>query len=580
MHIANVQPNTQAWLDLRKNYDTASEAPAALGHSKYTSRTDLMKQKATGLTEEIDGYKQRLFDRGHESEAQARPLAEAIIGSDLYPVTATLDFVGLKLLASLDGATMDEEILFEHKLWSESLAADVRSGTLAPHYTIQMDQQLLVSGAKKCLFMVSDGTPEKMAWCWYESTPDKFDALLAGWKQFHADLAEYTPAAKTVAAVAAPVESLPAVSVRLDGQLVVASNLPEFGVALRAFIERIPAKPSTDQEFADCESACKALKKAEDALEASETHALAQMTDVEQMRRAVADLRTLARATRLASEKMVTARKDAIRLEIVANANAALREHIIALNARIGRQYMPAILADFAGVIKGKRSIDSITDAVDTELARAKIAANEVADRIDLNLRHLSDVNAPMFLFADLQAICLKARDDFTALVSLRVSEHAAKEAARLDAERERIRAEEAAKLAKAQADREHQERLNAEFEAQTRAQEAQSSAKNKQLIHEVPYVAPVVEQPAAAPVATVVSMPVRAAAPSTPPTLRLGQISERLGFNVTSAFLISLGFEPAAKDKAAMLYHEATFTHICAALVRHINAVQVSQAA
>lgn len=57
-------------------------------------------------------------------------------------------------------------------------------------------------------------------------------------------------------------------------------------------------------------------------------------------------------------------------------------------------------------------------------------------------------------------------------------------------------------------------------------------------------------------------------------PTLRLGQISGRLGFTVTADFMLSLGFAPAATDKAAKLYHNSDFPNICAALIRHISAV------
>ncbi len=63
--------------------------------------------------------------------------------------------------------------------------------------------------------------------------------------------------------------------------------------------------------------------------------------------------------------------------------------------------------------------------------------------------------------------------------------------------------------------------------------------------------------------------------AQAAPPALRLGQIAERLGFSLTAAFLGKLGFEPAARDKAAQLYHERDFAMICAALSRHIITVQ-----
>jgi putative phage-type endonuclease len=59
----------------------------------------------------------------------------------------------------------------------------------------------------------------------------------------------------------------------------------------------------------------------------------------------------------------------------------------------------------------------------------------------------------------------------------------------------------------------------------------------------------------------------------STPPTLKIGQINARLGFVLNSDLLRTLGFEPAAREKSAMLYHEADFPTICAALISHISA-------
>ena len=55
-------------------------------------------------------------------------------------------------------------------------------------------------------------------------------------------------------------------------------------------------------------------------------------------------------------------------------------------------------------------------------------------------------------------------------------------------------------------------------------------------------------------------------------PTLKLGVISERLGFTLTEAFLRSLGFEFAAVDRTSKLYYESDFLLICAALMAHIG--------
>ncbi|MFZ6655885.1 hypothetical protein [Undibacterium sp. TJN19] len=67
-------------------------------------------------------------------------------------------------------------------------------------------------------------------------------------------------------------------------------------------------------------------------------------------------------------------------------------------------------------------------------------------------------------------------------------------------------------------------------------------------------------------------------AAPTAVPTLTLGKIGTRLGFNLSADFLRNLGFEPAAKERSAILYHEKDWESICAALIRHINLVKVPQ--
>ena len=126
-NIIQVLQGSDDWLKIRADHYTASEAPAAMGESKYVTRTELMRQKLTGMYQEVDDAKQALFDSGHAAENAARSIAEGIIGSELYPVTCSLEVDGLPLLASLDGLTMDG-IIWEHKLFSESLAADVRSG--------------------------------------------------------------------------------------------------------------------------------------------------------------------------------------------------------------------------------------------------------------------------------------------------------------------------------------------------------------------------------------------------------------------------------------------------------------------
>ena len=573
--LENAPQGSAAWHAARTKHFCASEAAAALGLSKYTTRDELLRQKATGLTEEVSPAKQRIFDAGHEAEALARPIAEEIAGTEFFPVVATREVEGMALLASFDGIDLLDEVIWENKLLNQALVLQVQAGDLEPHYYLQLEHQLLVSGAQRALFTTSNGTPEGTHPLWYESKPERRAQLIAGWKQFAADLAAYVPPEpKPVPVVAEAMESLPAVSVRLDGKLAVVSNLPDFGTALRAFIQRIPAKPDTDQDFANAESACKALKRAEDALTAGEDAALGEMVDFEAMRRQVRDLKELARTTRLATEKLVAARKEQIRGEIVAGGIAALREHIAQLNAAMpANYYMPQVPADFAGAVKGKRTLDSLRSAVNDELARAKLAANEIADRIHINLATLRELASQhAFLFADTATIVLKAPEDLTVLAKARIAEHEAKEAARLEAERERIRREE-----QERADREAREKLQQQ-ERDAHAAIAQAAQQNQIAQPVAADLSALVTERSVEAVAAIDARQVigaaqasAAAAPEidTDDTITLGQINARLSpIKLDAAGIEALGFT-TTKVRAAVHFPTALFPALCQAIAK-----------
>jgi hypothetical protein len=70
---------------------------------------------------------------------------------------------------------------------------------------------------------------------------------------------------------------------------------------------------------------------------------------------------------------------------------------------------------------------------------------------------------------------------------------------------------------------------------------------------------------------ATAIRTVQRAAASA--PTLRLGQINERLApIALTADGLAALGFRHVAMDKAEKLYNAHDFPRICTALVRHVQ--------
>lgn len=458
MQLVNLIQGSPEWNAHRRKYLNASDAPAMMGCSPYKKRSELVKERATGITPEVDAITQRRFNDGHQFEALARPLGEQIIGEDLSPCVGTRG----KYSASFDGLTFMNDVGFEHKTLNaelrELLSNECHGDDLPMHYRVQMEQQAMVSGAERILFMASkwtaEGLPVEALHCWYEPDAELRAQIIAGWEQLEKDVAAYDPNAESPAPVVAePIESLPAVAVQLQGSLAVVSNLDQVAVAVRAFIDGMVAKPSTDQEFADAEAECKALKSGEDAMKAAVASALAQVSDVEAFTRTANDLANLMRTTRLAREKLVTAEKEARRTSLVTDAKKDLDCHIGELEKRLeaidGRPCrFPQVAADFAGAIKGLKSLDSMRDKVAVALTNAKHEANQLAARLEANRKHLMQEDGDWIaLFADFATVGTKAAEDFQALAALRIGNHKQQEAARLEAQREQIRKEEAAKL-------------------------------------------------------------------------------------------------------------------------------------
>ena len=532
MQTVELQQGTPEWHAFRAAHYTASDAPAMLGISPYKTRNELLREKNLGITPELDAATQARMAKGHEYEAQARSVAEAEIGEELYPAVGVCA-AHPKLAASFDGITMDGRVVWEHKTLNNTIRAAAAKGEIPEHHRAQLEHQLLVSGADKAIFCASNGTGEHIS-ITYTSDPAMRQRIEAGWRQFEADLAAYTPAERAAPVTAAPIESLPAVVVQVNGALTVAGNLPAFGQALRDFIARIPARPVTDQQFADADAACKALKKAEDALSAAEDHALAQISDVEQMRRTVADLKALARSTRLATEKMVKAEKDNRRAEKVMAARSEFEKHVARLQLDIKGVRLIVPAPDFGSAIKGLSSLASIDEKLTAALIAGKAEANTIASRITDNLRALDSVPAYAHLFADRQELAYKDADALELLMQKRVDA----EQARIEAERERIRLEE-------------------ERKAQAAAEQARQQAEAAKVAEPAP-VAQTAPQ----------SQPAQTA-----PSLTLGQINARLGFVVTADFLQALGFE-ATQQGTRKLYYPEQFQSICQAIARHVTRI------
>lgn len=451
MKIVQVKQNSPEWHAHRAQYFNASDAPAMMGVSPYKKRSQLLHERAGGAVAEVDAHTQKRFDDGHRFEALARPIAEEIIGEELFPCVG----VEGQLSASFDGLTMDESVAWEHKTLNDELRKILVNGCdgrdLPLHYRVQMQQQCMVSGCEKVLFMASkfdaDGKMVEERRCWYFSDPSLADDIIAGWMQFKADLADYKPEAASEQVVGSASLNLPTLSVELVGE-VKASNLAVFKSTALQLIGSINTDLQTDQDFADAEAMVKKLEKAEGDLKGVKASALAQTQSIDDLFRAVDELSETVRQKRLTIDKLVKARKDTIRIEIKQTADKAFADHVATLNKRLDRVALPVTPPNFIEAMKGKKTLTSLRDAVDTELANSKIKTSAEADRIAANLRLYDEIaGAHEFLFRDLQSLVTKDADAMEAIVKQRISEHKEAEQKRLDAERERIRAEEQTRL-------------------------------------------------------------------------------------------------------------------------------------
>lgn len=549
------------WHAHRATHFNASDAPAMMGCG-LKSRNELLAELHATIKPEVSQYVQeRVFDPGHRFEALARPWAEKeIIKENLYPVTGTTG----KYSASFDGLTLMEDVAFEHKRLNQELIAvfddmetmnpeyrDTGSGgrLLPLMYQVQMEHQALVSGCNRILFMASDWDDNDKLIAerhvWYFPNPELRAKIVAGWEQLKADLAVYEPAPQVdPAPVGKKPETLPALRIEVTGA-VTASNLAAFKETALNAIRAVKRELSTDQDFADADASVKWCADVESRLAAAKEHALSQTASIDALFKAIDDISAEARKVRLDLEKLVKGRKDQIRMEIVSEAVAKGNEHIRTLNERIGKPLMPTIPADYAGVIKNKRTLASLRDSVDTELARFKIAANEIADRITLNLRAIQTAEHD-HLFPDLGSLTLKQPDDLAAVIAQRVARYT-------------------------------------ELEAERKAREDEVAAKAAAVVQQAATQAPIAQAVAdavvgGAGIARVAAGHVTRIDPAqiydTGERIKLGDINVRLApIQITAEGLAQLGFVHVATDKSAKLYRESDFPAICAALIKHITA-------
>lgn len=312
----------------------------------------------------------------------------------------------------------------------------------------------------------------------------------------------------------------------------------------------------------------KACSEAETRIKAAKDAALAQMADVDAVLRTADVIAETVRAARLALDKVVKAEKERRRGEIVEHYVGHVRAHVESINATLGAHAisLPASLrTDIASAAKGKKTLGSITDACDEAAANAKIAASQQAERIRACIVVLDEHAEHAHLFADRVQLCAsKSPDDLSNLITARVAEHERREAARLEAERERIRQEEAARLHREQ---EEQAVADSSIGIASAGGVSDSGEVPDRVRHLTGSGSNV--QGGGTPAAD--GLRTAAAAPLS--KIKLGEINAAIApLSITAEGLAQLGFNPVAQERAAKLYDASRLTEMLNAMASVLN--------
>jgi len=437
-------PGSDEWHAFRLDHDGASECAAMLGLSKKVTRTELLHAKSTGIAKEFSDWVQKnILDYGHEVENLARPIVEKMIGKRLFPLVCSDG----RPSASTDGITRAGDIAWEHKQWNKTMPAMVRDGSVPDEHMPQCQQVLMVTGAERLLFTISDGTEENMVSTEVLPDPEWFERIRAGWAQFNKEKAEYVPMRIAEKPIADAMEGLPALFVQAKGEIT-AHNMEAFGKSLAISLANTRSIVLvTDQDYSNAEAAAKLYRETCKKLVLVKEAVLAQATTIGEATRMIDAWHEDLRVTALKLEKDATEKKEAQKLAIITQARMAYIEHVTALELEIKPIRLTLDAPEFAAALKGKRLISAWHDAVNTLLANSKIKADAAAKDVREKLAWCKESSAGFgFLFNDLAQIITKPLEDFKLLVTSRIEAHKVAEADKLKVEREAIRIEEEAK--------------------------------------------------------------------------------------------------------------------------------------
>lgn len=177
----DLEQGSREWVEARRNYFCASEAPAVMEVSKYEPKNPIqLARKKLGFSK--PDFVNNAMKEGHRLEPIIRQQVEDQTGIGFMPAVMVKD----KYLASLDGINFYGDVILEIKAPATTkdtvkLAMD---GRVALPYQYQIQHQLMVSGADKCIYAVRN--PEDHQVYYFDVFPDQLmqQKLAQAWADF------------------------------------------------------------------------------------------------------------------------------------------------------------------------------------------------------------------------------------------------------------------------------------------------------------------------------------------------------------------------------------------------------------
>jgi hypothetical protein len=242
---------------------------------------------------------------------------------------------------------------------------------------------------------------------------------------------------------------LPDLVVEIDG-VVRRANVEDYRAAALEYVNSIKTDLQTDDDFIDAASVSKWCKNAEKKIKTVKASAMAQASEINAVFSALDEISAALRDKRLTLDKQVKAQKATRKQEAFAAAMSDLITFVAELESTLDGLKLPEPVEhkqDLEAAAKNKRTLSSLRSSLAAAVRAAKADYKEQHQVMLANVATLQDHRSHAFLFSDAQKHINKAPDDFANLVKVRITDHIEAEKQRLQAEREKIREEERAKI-------------------------------------------------------------------------------------------------------------------------------------